>query len=241
MNQGFALRLNAELPADALVIDVGGGGQPYFRADYVLDATPFSAAAPPVEGGVPRYTEKTWILFDMCSRDRWPIADKFFDYAVCSQTLEDIRDPVWVCSELSRIAKAGYIETPSRIVEQTIGVENPNYAGYYHHRWLLSERDGGVEFRHKPHLLHSLPQAIVTRVNARQKINPEYENFHLEWTGQLTAREVLEFDEDLVIQELAEYAQSVRTLPKLTVPNAKPFWKNVKRSIFFQRLRWART
>ncbi|SRR5579871_1071584 len=240
MDRAASLRLDQELPADALVLDVGGGGSPYFRADYVLDFTPFSDAKPTLAGKPARFTQKTWIQADICERRPWPIADKFFDYVVCSHTLEDIRDPIWVCSELSRVAKAGYVETPSRIVEQTIGVESPNYAGYTHHRWLLSEKDGVIEFRLKVHRLHSLPEAIVTRLDGRRAINPKYSIFQYEWRDEVKAREVIEFDEDDMGRELADVARGARALPDLTVPVSPRFSQRMRRYVYFQRLRWSR-
>lgn len=58
----------------------------------------------------------------MCDCEPWPFEDDRFDFAVCSQTLEDLRDPVWVCSELSRMARAGCVDMPSRLEEQSRGV-----------------------------------------------------------------------------------------------------------------------
>jgi SAM-dependent methyltransferase len=240
VDRSTAVRLSQELPAEALVLDVGGGGQPYFRADYILDFTPFSMAKTAVQGGAPRYTEKTWVQFDICSRQPWPFPDKFFDYVVCSHTLEDIRDPIAACAELSRVAKAGYVETPSRIVEQSIGVEDPNYAGYTHHRWLLNERDGGIEFRPKQHCLHSDPRAIVTRVRAWQTINPKYANFQLEWRDHLDAQEIVEFETGPYLQELADFASSARRLADLTIPRNLSMMNKLKRALYYQRLRWAR-
>ena len=60
---------------------------------------------------------------------------------ICSHTLEDLRDPLWVCAELVRVAKAGYVEVPSRAAEQSRGWEHPRIAGLSHHRWLI-EIDG---------------------------------------------------------------------------------------------------
>src|SRR4051812_6253580 len=138
MDRENALRLIQTLQPTAKVVDVGGGAVPFPRADYVIDALTYdeqgATAGVDLPGGV-RYSRDTWITVDLCEHRPWPFPDKFFDYAVCSHVLEDIRDPIWVCSELCRVAKAGYIEVPSRIVEQTRGIEHPLYAGYYHHRW----------------------------------------------------------------------------------------------------------
>jgi hypothetical protein len=43
---------------------------------------------------------------------------------ICSHTLEDIRDPLWVCSEMIRIGKAGYIELP-RGLQKPVEAMNP--------------------------------------------------------------------------------------------------------------------
>jgi hypothetical protein len=69
--------------------------------------------------------------------------------------LEDIRDPIWVCSELVRVGKAGYIEVPSRLFESTRGVERPNTAGLSHHRWLIDIEGNEIRFLQKYHLIHS--------------------------------------------------------------------------------------
>jgi SAM-dependent methyltransferase len=41
-----------------------------------------------------------------------PFADQVFDYAICSHVLEHVPDPAAVIAELTRVAKAGYIEVP---------------------------------------------------------------------------------------------------------------------------------
>ena len=172
---------------------------------------------------------------DLCARKRWPFEDKQFDFALCTHVLEDLRDPIWVCSEISRIAKAGYIEVPSRIVEQSLGVEHPHYAGYYHHRWLVSECDGMLEFQFKPHCLHSLKGAIVASVGPWRRICPQYENLCFEWQGEFGFREVMEFDEAEVQRELCDFAAEARKFPDLTAPTMGPISEKMKRQIYYWR------
>lgn len=157
-------RILAELPADAHVLDVGGWASPLARADWVLDLMPYETRGlygehdPEPE----RFSADTWVVHDICAREPWPFADGQFDFAVCSHTLEDVRDPVWVCSELSRVARAGYVEVPARSQEQAFGVHG-SWVGWSHHHWLVDIVDGAVELVLKPHLLHGRPEFWVDR------------------------------------------------------------------------------
>jgi hypothetical protein len=138
---------------------------------------------------------------------------------------------------LCRVAKAGYIEVPSRVVEQSAGIENPRYAGYHHHRWLISKSGEGLEFRHKPHSLHSIRSAIVASVGIRRQINPRHAILAFDWSGSFPFREVLEFDESRVAGELVAFADQARRLPDLTVPSNLSLRQQLKRMVYFWRLR----
>jgi hypothetical protein len=76
----------------------------------------------------------------------WRFPDKTFDFAYCGQTLEDIRDPIAVCKELSRIARRGYVKVPSVWIECTFDVDvgplTHRYPGYEKHRWLVLVEEG---------------------------------------------------------------------------------------------------
>ena len=147
-------RILSTVPEDAVVLDVGGWGSPFPRADWVLDLMPYETrglyGVP--DPGSERFTPETWIQRDICAREPFPFADRAIDFAICSHTLEDVRDPVWVCAELNRVAKAGYIEVPSRLEEQSYGVHGP-WVGWSHHRWLVDVRPGSIEFVSKPGVL----------------------------------------------------------------------------------------
>ncbi len=222
------------------VVDVGGGASPFARADYVIDGITYDERGK-LDAGRPRAGERfsrdTWVRLDLCDRAPWPFPDKFFDYAVCSHLLEDVRDPVWVCAEIRRVAKAGYIETPSRAVEQSKGVEHPLYAGYYHHRWLVSAEGKSLLFRMKPHSIHTLREAIVAEVGVWRRINPRYETLSFEWQGSFEAREILDFDETSVNRELERTAKGFRTLNDLLLPSQDALAKKLKKWIYYGRLR----
>src|SRR5438105_14790259 len=102
------------------VLDVGGWACPFNRADWILDSEPYETRGfygtiglPASQGGdKEHFSKETWVQRDICEHHPWPFADKTFDFSICSHTLEDIRDPLFVCSELIRVSKAGYIEVP---------------------------------------------------------------------------------------------------------------------------------
>jgi len=169
-----------KLAGDGLVLDIGGWANPLHRADYVMDVFPYetrylgyhgvgllpSSVMYPSPREGERFTKDRWVLHDICSRKPFPFPDKMFDFVVCSHTLEDIRDPIWACSEIVRISKAGYIETPSRLWEQT--KRGSGVVGEGHHRWMVEVQDNRILFYGKPHFLHTsrkffVPYSFVER------------------------------------------------------------------------------
>lgn len=128
------------------VLDIGGAAQPFRRADCVLDVLPYEKRniRNSFFQSIPeKFTENSWFIHDICDPSRpFPFKDKEFDFLVCGHVLEDVRDPLWVLSEIQRVAKRGYLETPSRFHEQLLGVDHPKLAGNAHHRWFVDYRTG---------------------------------------------------------------------------------------------------
>lgn len=185
-----AMSLVDTLPDAAVVLDVGGWAAPAQRADWVLDVLPYETSnwfyrergETPPPG---RVTRERWVEQDACVLP-WPFEDDFFDYVICSQTLEDVRDPVAICREMTRVGKAGYIASPGPIVELTRGVESPLYCGWRHHRWLLDRDGDGIVFIVKPHHVHS---PLWPSVRTPKLWQQGAESFTFEWNGDFTARE----------------------------------------------------
>jgi hypothetical protein len=173
-------RILASLAAGDLVLDVGGGWEPFPQATHVLDILDFRPGS--------RATPETWVQRDMCDREPWPFGDRQFDFAICSHTLEDVRDPIHVCRELSRVAKRGYVEVPSRLMEQAYGIQGP-WVGYGHHHWLIDlTAPGELEFVFKSHVLNGQP---LFQLPAEVYWSaPESERVHaVFWEGEIRARE----------------------------------------------------
>lgn len=96
---------------DEKVLDIGSGNIPFPFATHLADL----AVHDDMYGraGVPfKYLEGKPVY--ECNIENMPFADKEFDFVYCSHVLEHTQNPEKACKELMRIAKRGYIETPTR-------------------------------------------------------------------------------------------------------------------------------
>ncbi len=120
---------------DWIVLDVGSGHQPNRRANVILDkfmGKTIHRTNQKVE--VPE--DKQMIIGDALLM---PFRDKEFDYSIASHIGEHIDDPIQFCSELKRVAKKGYIETPGPLTEFFL----PSIA----HKWTVTKRGSTIYFK----------------------------------------------------------------------------------------------
>lgn len=262
VRKGTNSELSEYIKPDDLVLDVGGGGQPLGRANFVLDYLPwgneFRKAIKLNEMWPnPYFSEKTWIQRDICARDKWPFEDKQFDFVFCSHTLEDVRDPIWVCREIMRVGKAGYIETPSRIIESMVGIERHRYCGYSHHHWLCEINDSGIDFTFKHAQLHSYSRfhispglsfgkntskhtwieafdpiaGIFVSLNRWfRKINPKYVSVGMYWSGSFQCKEKIILNKSEVEKDFMDFKAKTEPLEDLWVWRRKWFGKKLPNS-----------
>ncbi|MCI1683079.1 MAG: class I SAM-dependent methyltransferase [Bacteroides sp.] len=111
------------------VVEIGSGSNPLFRSDVIVEK--FIDSNYHRDGNVKIYPHQHFVNAD---GERLPFKDKEFDYIVCNQVLEHVEHPEAFVNEQSRIAKRGYIETPSLIGEQLF----PKKA----HKWAILDIDG---------------------------------------------------------------------------------------------------
>jgi hypothetical protein len=158
---------NPWIPADALcilheakgpILDVGGGGAPYYGSAHIVDIQPFSgerlgsnAWGYPDDGNrqAIQWSEKQYTQLDVCDCRRWPFDDRQYEIGLCSHCIEDVRDPSHAVRELSRVCSRVLIIAPSRLLEQTMGVEHPRYCGFHNHQWIISSDKDTIVFRRK--------------------------------------------------------------------------------------------
>jgi SAM-dependent methyltransferase len=104
-------RRRIAIPAgpDDLVLDVGSGDKPHWRADVLIDR--YVDAAHGIQRSGRAAARVSRPLFD-ADAAAMPFADGAFDYVVCSHVLEHVVDPAAVVAEMTRVGRAGYIEVP---------------------------------------------------------------------------------------------------------------------------------
>lgn len=124
-----------------LVLEVGSGGNPYFRANVLCDA----------------YFETNERHFDPLIYDRptvlafvenLPFKDDSFDFIIASHVLEHSINPEKFLEEIQRVGKAGYIETPDAFMERI--------CAYPMHRLEVSEKNHELLIRKKTAPVHDL-------------------------------------------------------------------------------------
>lgn len=114
-----------DIPADALVLDVGSGGWPFKRADHLADHYP-EATTHRVETIV--RDQRPFFEADL---ESLPFEDSRYDFVFCSHVLEHLDHPGQAIRELMRVGRQGYIEVPTRLSDVMFNFTRlPN-----HHRW----------------------------------------------------------------------------------------------------------
>lgn len=128
------------IPAEAFVLDVGCGCAPNMRSNVLADKFLLDDS----ERSQPIQLDGRPLV--VCDARALPFKDKAVDYVICSHLAEHLEEPEALLSELSRVARAGYVECPGRIREM--------FQGWEYHRWYVEARDGRLDFEEKPARLH---------------------------------------------------------------------------------------
>lgn len=81
-----------------------------------------------------------------------------------------MRDPLFVCEQLIRVSKRGYIEVPTRYRDCSKEKAEDTVSGYNHHRWLIDLHEDSLIFTAKLHWAHTVDYLTEAKRN--------YLNFH---------------------------------------------------------------
>lgn len=165
------------------VLEVGCGHNPHFRSNVIVDK--FIDSNFHRSGDIKVLKDQQFICAD---GEALPFKDKSFDYAICNQVLEHVENPIQFIKEQTRVAKRGYIETPSLVGEYLFPKKS--------HKWLILEIENKLVLMDKKEIgfessldlgelfLHYLPsQSLGYKI--MQYTHGDIETVRYEWEGDI--------------------------------------------------------
>lgn len=201
------------IPADAKVLEIGPGFVPFPRADVCVDYRDLPAI--PAE-------KKVECDFSL---NPLPFTDKQFDFVYCRHVLEDMYDPFHLIKEMQRVAKAGYIETPSPFAELCRGVDgsSPPFRGYHHHRYIIWMHENELRFVSKYPLIEYI-RFTEEDITKALRQGAKFWNTYYLWTDTINFKH-LESGPDYVITR--DYAAMLKSAMDQSQIASGMFWLEV--------------
>jgi len=173
-------RLTVPVDKNALVLEVGSGGNPYPRANVLVDAYEETQE----RHWDPLVCDRPTVLAD---GERLPFKDKAFDFVIAAHVLEHSAEPEKFLTELQRVAHSGYIETPDAFMERI----NP----YKDHRLEVTVRNNALVIRKKSRWIVDGELVELYEQRAKRRVTrnliPTYpKDFHMQyyWTDKINYR-----------------------------------------------------
>jgi len=170
-------RLHVPVSKDALVLEVGAGGNPYPRANVMLDAMEST-----IERNEQSLVTDRPLVLGLC--EELPFKDKSFDFVIASHVLEHTDNPEKFLTELMRVGRAGYIETPEGWFEKM--------CAFTYHRLEVSANKEKLFIRKKPSWK---PDEIATLWDVKLakskalfdflRINPDLNHLRFYWNDTI--------------------------------------------------------
>ena len=132
-------RLHVPVEKKSLVLEVGSGGNPYFRSNVLIDAYYDSR-----ERHYKKLISDRPIVLGFV--ENLPFKNNSFDFVIASHVLEHSKDPEKFLSEIQRVSRSGYIEVPDAFFERL--------ACYLDHSLEITDIDDELVIRKKRDYIH---------------------------------------------------------------------------------------
>jgi len=120
------------------VLDIGAGHNPYHGATHLLEIDVTEGG----ERGMQKVQVPESAQLTVGDVHALPFRDLSFEFVYASHILEHVDNPVLACREIARVGSAGYIETPSPLLEQGLALRDTQSPDLWIHRWLVFTIDG---------------------------------------------------------------------------------------------------
>jgi hypothetical protein len=136
-SRNYRLVWQAGLSRSARVLEIGSGHNPWPAATELCDRFPEDNT----ERSGPLRRDTRPIHF--ADATKLPFPSQSFDFIYCSHVAEHIEDIGAFFDEIQRVGKAGFIETPNYLFEQSVGTTTHSWA-------LYVDADGTLVAERKP-------------------------------------------------------------------------------------------
>jgi SAM-dependent methyltransferase/uncharacterized protein YbaR (Trm112 family) len=222
---------------DDLVLDVGSGHSPNPRSDILCDRY----IEDDTERGGSIRVDRPLIVAD---GHNLPFKDKAFDYVIASHIIEHMDDPARFCSELARVAKRGFIASPTELAEHMF------YWSF--HKWYVNKLGNRLVLHPKV----NVPNIFGDLFDYFYEYNPWFARFHrsvpdlfwmeYEWDGviQIEIRDTspLNLDDPRVLKRMAIPRESpVTSLKRTAVTLADEFLPRAAKNLITKARRQKRS
>lgn len=191
----FQRNFKVNIKRGGKVIDIGPGHAPLIRADVLCDMYPVESSQRAVTS---MYLPSG--RFVVADFHDLPFKDKSFDFAYSRAVLEHLSDPIKACTEMSRIASAGVIITPSHLWEIMGGAAD--------HLWLISVKNNKLLCKRKTKKDKSLNSLIPEKIRTSKKYEDLfyffYEDFFIEYYWKENIETEIAYDGSLDIYDFTE-------------------------------------
>ena len=162
------------------------------------------------------FSEKNLKFIKIFPNQKLPFKDKEFDYVILSHVLEHVQNILEFTKEVERIAKAGYIELPTKLADNlVIGCDEEDIG----HKWWLEFDDVNhrLKYTKKVDVLQKF--LSVGSIHKFQKFFEDSFILQLHWENTIDLIEGEPYEIDKKIQFLSLirkfYGKKIRTLVSL--------------------------
>jgi len=209
------------------ILDIGAGKTPFIFATKLIDYN--------TKYDINNNNDKIKVYNNLdIDTNKLPFENKSLDFVYSRHTLQEIQNPDFVMNEIIRITNAGYIETPSPLIEITKGIDRisniNNYAGYIHHRYIIWSDNEKCEIYFLPKYSSILDNIMILNVDKNLYSYKYYWNNYFLWKDK-TPKIIIyknEINFGLDNNFIKDYLELVYTAVNKSIENTDKFLLNHK-------------
>jgi len=190
------------MPTDK-ILDVGGSMKQH--TDIKIDTLVDTLHPDLVDINGKGLLAKKFVQLDL-NCDKFPFKDNEFDFCICTHTMEDLPYPFLAIKEMSRVAKRGYLVTPSfgkDIVFTHLDITNwltgfRRVPGISHHKWLFYMKGDTMQVVPK-----NYPLLYSTDFHYSDWSGED--EFEYYWEKKIKFNEIMDLDFRVIIKEYRSF------------------------------------